>query len=624
MVVETLTGEVPFVRGTDAAVMYAHVVEEPPSVSARRPELPAALDEVIAAGMAKDPDDRPSDGSRAAHRHAARAGPARPGPPGRGRLGFSRCRTPTRAPPAPGTVFSGRYEIVAPISSGAMGAVYRAIDRESGGEVAVKRLLDVRHSARFEIEARLLASLSHPRVVKVLDHSQDEQGLYIVMELVRGTDLGAQLKERGEPGLPFDEAIDWIRHTCEALQYVHDQQIVHRDVKPQNMILADNGVVLVDFGVARAIGSDETVGTIAVGTPRYMAPEVFAGGTVSPASDVFSLAATLWTLTVGAPPRYGDVMKIEKVAPGLPPELAEALQGGLEMLPEMRIPSAVAFAEAVGVPLTERGGESLAQSLGRAPVHRRVIEAIVRTAAGMFEAAACSIALVDQASGELVYEAAWGAGASEVVGMRLPPGAGLAGLGRGQRRGRRRARSAARTRAGQAQVAAKTGYVPVHDARHAADQGRQDDRRAVAARPPRRRPVPARGPRARRAVRRSRGRGARPRHLPAVHDRRAHLAAGLVSARLRLAQHDGQPLRRDRRRLGLWRVGDGLPAGRGGEARPRPRARQRVPAGLVHAQPVQGARELLESRIAACSGCTTTGPSRGSTRWCPPASAAAR
>jgi hypothetical protein len=360
---------------------------------------------------------------------------------------------------APGTVFSGRYEITGPISSGAMGAVYRAIDRHTGGEVAVKRLLDVRHSARFEIEARLLASLSHPRVVKVLDHSQDEKGLYIVMELVRGTDLGAQLKDRGDPGLPYNEAIDYARHACEALQYVHDQQIVHRDVKPQNMILADNGVVLVDFGVARAIGSDETVGTIAVGTPRYMAPEVFAGGTVSPASDVFSLAATLWTLTIGAPPRYGDVLKIEKIAPGLPPELAEALVGGLEMLPEMRIPSAVAFAEAVGVPITERGGESLAQSLGRAPVHRRVIEAIVRTAAGMFEAAACSIALVDPAGGELVYEAAWGAGASEVVGLRLPPGAGLAGsvVASGEGAAVPECRKDPRWKA---QVAAKTGYVP--------------------------------------------------------------------------------------------------------------------------------------------------------------------
>ena len=358
-----------------------------------------------------------------------------------------------------GAIFNERYEVVAPISSGAMGAVYRAVDLASGGEVAIKRLLDVKHAARFEIEARLLSSLSHPRVVKVLDHAGDAEGLYIVMELVRGTDLGAQLKQRGQPGLPPQEAIEYARHACEALQYVHDQQIVHRDVKPQNLILAENGVILVDFGVARAIGSDETVGTIAVGTPRYMAPEVFAGGTVSAASDIFSLAATLWTLMVGSPPKYGDVLKIDKVAPELPPELRDALAGGLEMLPEMRISSAIAFAEAIGVPISERGGLSLAQSLGRAPVHRRVIEAIVRTAAGMFEAAAASIALTDPATGELVYEAAWGAGASEVVGMRLPPGAGIAGAV--AQSGEAVAVPECRTDPRFAkQVAAKTGYVP--------------------------------------------------------------------------------------------------------------------------------------------------------------------
>ena len=158
-----------------------------------------------------------------------------------------------------------------------------------------------------------------------------------------------------------------------------------------------------------------------------MAPEVLAGGTVSAASDVYSLAATLWTLLIGTPPRYGDVLKLEKLAPGLAPELRDALAGGLEMLPEERIASAAAFAEAIGVPLTAGRGESLAQSLGHGPIRRRVMEAIVRTAAGMFDAAACSIALTDPASGELVYEAAWGAGAAEVVGMRLPPGVGLAG-----------------------------------------------------------------------------------------------------------------------------------------------------------------------------------------------------
>ncbi len=253
-----------------------------------------------------------------------------------------------------------------------MGAVYRAIDRETGTDVAVKRLLDVRHAARFEIEARLLASLSHPRVVKVLDHSSDEQGLYIVMDLVHGVDLGAILKRSGDPGPDAGRRgrvraprLRGARRTCTR------QQIVHRDVKPQNMILGEDGVILVDFGVARALGAEEDQGTIAVGTPRYMAPEVFAGGTVSAASDIFSLAATLWTLLIGTPPRYGDVLKLDKLAPDLPPELHAALAGGLEMLPEQRISSAAAFADAIGVPLTGDRGHSLAQSLGRPTTRRR-------------------------------------------------------------------------------------------------------------------------------------------------------------------------------------------------------------------------------------------------------------
>ena len=176
---ETLTGTVPYVRDTDAATMYAHIVEPPPSVSERRPDLPKALDDVLAAGMAKDPRGPSGVRRRARERDAGRAGPPRrqPARPWR-REGCDRLTRPDQqATAVGGEALNGRYEIVAPISSGAMGAVYRAIDRESGADVAVKRLLDVRHAARFEIEARLLASLSHPRVVKVLDHSSDEQGL---------------------------------------------------------------------------------------------------------------------------------------------------------------------------------------------------------------------------------------------------------------------------------------------------------------------------------------------------------------------------------------------------------------------------------------------------------------
>jgi putative methionine-R-sulfoxide reductase with GAF domain len=359
---------------------------------------------------------------------------------------------------SPGLTLAGRYTVLEPISSGAMGAVFRAHDPEEGRDVALKRLMDTRHTARFDIEARLLSALRHPRVVRVLDHFDEPTGRYIVMDLIEGEDLGFVLKKRGNPGLPLSWALDYARDACEALQYVHEQQIIHRDVKPQNLIDSKAGVVLVDFGVAREF-EEEDSGTVGIGTPRFMAPEVFAGGTVSAASDIFSLAATLWTLLIGTPPRYGDVLKLDKLAPDLPPELHTALAGGLEMLPETRISSAAAFADAVGVPLTGDRGHSLAQSLGRPTTRRKVMEAIVRTAAGMFEAAACSIALTDPSNGELVYEAAWGAGASEVVGMRLPPGVGIAGAvvasGDGVfvpecRKDPRFAR----------QVAAGTGYVP--------------------------------------------------------------------------------------------------------------------------------------------------------------------
>src|SRR5258705_10052784 len=187
-----------------------------------------------------------------------------------------------------GTELEG-YTIESPLSAGAMGAVYRAHRTDGDEPVAIKRLLDTRHIARFEIEARLLSTLHHPRVVNVMDYFTHETGVYLVMEMIKGQDLGGILKQNGSPGVPIGDAIEYTRQACEALQYVHEQQIVHRDVKPANLIDAPDkdGIVLVDFGVARLLGDEEEVdqGTVGIGTPRFMAPEVFAGGTVSPRSD---------------------------------------------------------------------------------------------------------------------------------------------------------------------------------------------------------------------------------------------------------------------------------------------------------------------------------------------------
>jgi serine/threonine protein kinase len=327
-----------------------------------------------------------------------------------------------------GVTLNDRYRVVEPISAGAMGAVYRAVDVENGAQVALKQSTNPHNDSRFEAEARLLAALSHPRVVKILDHFGASSGQYLVMDLIQGVELGVLLKQRGAPGLPVEQAIELVREACEALQYVHDQQIVHRDVKPQNLILSETGVVLVDFGIARLMDdSQESQGTVGIGTPRFMAPEVFAGGRVSARTDVFGIAATLWTLIAGRPPVYADPTKLSTIVHDVTPELERTLAAGLEMIPERRVASVAAFAMALGAPLRTETGVSLAVSVEDPDASRSLLEAIVHTAAGVFGAAAASICLVDEVTGELVYQAAWGAGAREIVGVRLPPGTGIAG-----------------------------------------------------------------------------------------------------------------------------------------------------------------------------------------------------
>ena len=266
------------------------------------------------------------------------------------------------------------------------------------------------------------------------------------------------LKQRGNPGLPADEAIEYVREACEALQYVHDQLIVHRDVKPANLILGDEGVVLVDFGVARELGDGEDPGTVGIGTPRFMAPEVFAGGEVSPRADVFGLSATLWTLLIGKPPEYDDRTKLAEVVPGVTPELEQAIKAGMEFIPERRLTSVEALANAIGSPAPTGRGESLGLSVEKPAAPADLIEHIVRTAAGVFDAAACSIALTDKATGELVYQSAWGAGAKEIVGVRLPPGTGIGGAVAAS--GEAEAVDCRNDPRFEAQIAEGTGYVP--------------------------------------------------------------------------------------------------------------------------------------------------------------------
>ena len=336
--------------------------------------------------------------------------------------------------PPPGLCIAERYTIVEPISSGAMGAVYRATDA-AGGEVALKRLTNPAEAARFEIEGRLLARLRHPRVVGVRGPVTDRGERWLAMELVPGPDLARVCTKRGNPGLPADEVLAWGRQACEALDYVHAQQIVHRDVKPSNMILGPEGVVLVDFGIARVLDPIDP-GTVAIGTPRYMAPEVMLGGRVTPRSDIFGLAASLLALMTGKPPD----------APGSVPE---CLRLALHPDPARRPPTAAAFAAELGAPL-EGAADTLA-------VGSELLGAVARATAAAFDAAAVSVATFE--GDDLVYRAAWGAGADEITGVRLPAGIGIAHAVVAAEAGEAIADCRADARFAHA-IAAGTGYVP--------------------------------------------------------------------------------------------------------------------------------------------------------------------
>ena len=156
--------------------------------------------------------------------------------------------------------------------------------------------------------------------------------------------------------------IEYAHQAAEALSYVHGQNVVHRDVKPHNLVLGADGLVLVDFGVAREEELDQG-GTRALGTPLYMAPEVLVGEEVSARSDVYGLAATIWALLAGKPPAYEDPTPLAEQVPGAPEEV---LRAALAIRPERRLASVSALADGLGVTLPGAEGRSLALSISAA------------------------------------------------------------------------------------------------------------------------------------------------------------------------------------------------------------------------------------------------------------------
>ncbi len=204
------------------------------------------------------------------------------------------------------SLVGGRYLLQRQIGQGGMGAVWLAVDKVLGREVAVKRLgmfsdrgaLDL---VRAEREARLAARLNHPHVVAVFDFVAEGDEQWLVMEHVAGTDLAAVTADDG--GLAPAEAAALLAQVAAALVAAHTAGIVHRDVKPSNILIAADGTAkLADFGIARARDSTVTVSGSVTGSPAYLAPEVAAGQPATEASDVWSLGATLYQALTGRPP----------------------------------------------------------------------------------------------------------------------------------------------------------------------------------------------------------------------------------------------------------------------------------------------------------------------------------
>jgi len=198
----------------------------------------------------------------------------------------------------------GKYRIQEELGRGAFATVHRAIDTDLGVERALKVLhpeltIDPKRVARFMQEAKTASSLFHHRIATVLEVGQESGRLYLAMRYVEGSDLGKVLKDRGP--LPFEEVMILAGQISEALEFAHKQGLVHRDVKPSNVIIhPDHGAILTDFGLARAADSARLTTTeAAVGTPAYIPPEVWRGKEATPASDVYSLACVVYEMITG-------------------------------------------------------------------------------------------------------------------------------------------------------------------------------------------------------------------------------------------------------------------------------------------------------------------------------------
>jgi serine/threonine protein kinase len=262
--------------------------------------------------------------------------------------------------PEAGTAF-GPYALEEELGRGPMGAVFRA--RRDGGEPVALKLLpddlaaDETFRRRFEREVRIARSLDHPHIASVVDAGEVDGRPYLASRLVEGPSLADELTAHGPRRAP--ETVDVVAQVASALDALHAEGLVHRDVKPANILLAADGTaVLSDFGLAR--GRADTVLTApgrVSGTVDYLAPELIRGGVATTASDVYALGCVAYECASGAPP-FADkpvaeavIAHLQEAPPPLASPIGEAILQALAKEPEQRPPTATAYALMLAVSL---------------------------------------------------------------------------------------------------------------------------------------------------------------------------------------------------------------------------------------------------------------------------------
>lgn len=279
----------------------------------------------------------------------------------------------------------GRYELSEVLGQGGMATVYRGYDPLMGREVAVKVLIPIlAHDAvfrsRFESEIRAISQLEHPAIVPIYDAGEEEGHLYLVMRLMEDN-LRDRLRQRGV--LSYAEALHILRRVASALYAAHQAGIIHRDVKPSNVLFDRYGVAyLTDFGIARLASMSETLtGSQLMGTPAYMSPEQIEGRKdIDHRADIYALGILLFHMLAGRPPFQGDspsrVMfqhltepppDLREFRPDAPEALQRALAKALAKQPEERYNSALEFVRAVEEALQSLVPEALSQEVAPLP-----------------------------------------------------------------------------------------------------------------------------------------------------------------------------------------------------------------------------------------------------------------